>query len=72
MQMVLTRAITKEECPWLVRDLKPGEVFHYVGSFPGYTSGSDVLKHTTLFSVEEGKLPYFELPITALRARGCD
>jgi hypothetical protein len=59
----LTRDVTKDECDWLKRDFKQGEI---VQLYTGYTYG--VINHKVgVACCIDGKTPFFELPRTALR-----
>jgi hypothetical protein len=60
--LVLTRAVTVEECHWLDRDFAEGEmVYEYTGAVYGCITDSGVACSLT------GDTPFFELPIDALR-----
>ena len=60
-KLMLTRDVTREECPWLSRDIKEGEdVFMY----QGYTYGC-IAEGVAVCEVE-GELPFFELPSDSL------
>lgn len=58
---VLTRGVTREECPWLSRDFKAGE---RVKPFNRPTYGC-IGPSGTACSVD-GDYPFFELPTDAL------
>ena len=58
----LTRAVTREECPWLHRDFAEGEtVYDYHGPTYGAISPAG-----RAVSEEPGKTPFLEIPRAAL------
>lgn len=59
----LTRDVTRNECHWLERDFKAGEI---VQLYRGYTYGCIDHKNGIACSVD-GKTPFFQLPRTALK-----
>lgn len=60
-QFELTRDVTQEECHWLSRSFKAGEVVH---RYDGCTYGC--VGAGVACSVD-GETPFFELPRNALR-----
>lgn len=65
---VVTRNVTREECPWLSSDLAEGDlIWPYTGYTYGVLSSSGVAA-----TVEPGKTPFFEVPVDAVRMVGVD
>jgi hypothetical protein len=63
---VLTRNVTKKECPWLDRPFKKNEtVFEYTGCTYGCISWNG-----TAFTEKENETPFFELPNDAVCLHG--
>jgi len=60
--MRLTRDVTMEECKWLHRDLKKGEL---VAQYKGHTYGC-ISPSGIACTEREGEWPFFELPEDAL------
>ena len=58
---ILSRDVTIEECGWLDKDMKKGEVVFF---YSGYTYGC--INEGTAVTKEDGVLPFFELPDDAL------
>ncbi len=58
---VLNRAVTKEECPWLNKDLKKGKVVY---KYTGYTYGC--IGRGVAVSDKPGKTPFYEVPHSAV------
>ena len=62
MELWLRRAVTREECNWLERDLAVGErVFAYRGATYGCISHKGMA-----VTLQKDKTPFFELPLDAL------
>lgn len=62
MKFVLTRNVTKKECPWLDKGFKKGdEVYRYDGPTYGVISFGGIA-----CTLEDGKIPFFELPTDAI------
>ena len=59
----LTRDVTLNECNWLDRDYKKGEI---VFEYPLYTYGC-VSNHGVACSEKDSESPFFELPTDALK-----
>lgn len=59
----LTRNVTLNECDWLNRDYKKGEI---VFEYPLYTYGT-VSNKGVACSEKDSESPFFELPIDALK-----
>lgn len=65
--MILARAITKTECPWLDADLPEGTVVH---RYDGCTYGC--IGAGIAVSKEPGKTPFFEIPRDAVAVSSPD
>lgn len=65
MMLRLKRLVTTDECPWLDRDFKQGEIVH---QYTGYTYGC-ISPHGVGCSERDGETPFFELPSDALERR---
>jgi hypothetical protein len=63
MKLILTRDVSRLECPWLDADMVKGQS---VWTYEGCTYGC-VSSNGRAVSKEEGKTPFFELPRDALR-----
>jgi len=62
----ITRALTKEECPWLDEPIKEGAlVFRYDGCTYGCVSGSGIA-----VTERPDKTPFFEVPQDAVELAG--
>ncbi len=62
MKMQLIRNVTTNECGWLNKSLKKGEiVYRYMGNTFGCISSDGVA-----VSIEKDKKPFFELPENAV------
>lgn len=59
--MILSRAVTKAECPWLDEDLPAGLVVH---KFTGCTYGC--IGAGIAVTRESGEHPFFEVPCDAV------
>lgn len=60
-KLILTREVTPDECHWLDRPFKKGEVIH---TFSGYTYGC--ISDGVACSLDGGT-PFFELPADAVQ-----
>jgi len=67
-RIVLGRDVTKNECPWLGRDLKKGEVLY---RYRGETYGC-ILPGSMVCTHEFDELPFFEIPLDAVDHIGPD
>lgn len=66
MELQLKRDVTKEECSWLEKDLKKGDiVYKYTKHTYGAISPTGIA-----CSKEEGKDPFFEVPVDAFKLEG--
>lgn len=64
--LTVIRDVTRKECPWLDNDIVAGtKVFAYWGCTYGCISPSG-----RAVSLEQGKEPFMEIPVDALRADG--
>lgn len=63
-KLIVTRNVTKEECPWLDQDIRKGTIVY---SYPGYTYGC-IGPHGMAVSHEYDTTPFFELPRVVLEA----
>ena len=60
--LILTRDVTRNECPWLLRDIKEGESFY---RYDNHTYGC--IAPTGVAVTAKGCTPFFELPADALK-----
>lgn len=63
---VLTRNVTKKECPWLDKAFKKGAVVY---EYDGYTYGC-ISWNGKAFTEKENETPFFELPNDAVSQHG--
>lgn len=62
-KLITTRKVTKEECPWLDKDIEEGStVYEYFGCTYGCISSGIAV------SAVDGVDPFFEIPHDAARA----
>jgi hypothetical protein len=62
MKYILTRDVTKNECPWLDRDYKKGDVVYF---YNGCTYGCITLTGEP-FTKNPDQTPFLELPRVAV------
>ena len=60
--IILSRDVTKEECAWLEKDYKKGEVIY---KYHGHTYGC-IGPEGMACSKEYGEDPFFEIPLDAI------
>ncbi len=60
-QGMIVRRISRRECPWLERDLRPGSVVYKYG---GPTYG--VIARGIAVSDRPGETPFYEVPLDAV------
>lgn len=66
-KIVLDRAVTKEECPWLSEDLPEGGVYYLSSRFDyGVCSPSGIM----VGKDPGGDYPHFEVPLSAVKYLG--
>jgi len=58
MKYILSRDVTIDECNWLSRNFKKGDIVYY---FSGFTYGC-CSSAGLPFTIEDGETPFFELP----------
>jgi len=58
MKFILTRDVTRDECSWLYRNFKKGDIVYY---YSGFTYGS-CSSAGLPFTIEDCETPFFELP----------
>lgn len=61
--LILTRDVTVDECPWLDRDLKAGDV---LWSYDAYTYGC-VSPGGIAVTAKAAETPFFEVPADAVK-----
>lgn len=61
-ELITTRLVTMEECPWLDDDVEQGTVVHRYSGVTYGVIGPDGVAVT----LQPHKLPFFELPRAAL------
>jgi hypothetical protein len=62
MKNILIRDVTQEECSWLDRDYKKGEVVY---EYYGYTYGC--IGRGVAFTETSNETPFFELPRNSVK-----
>jgi hypothetical protein len=68
-RIVLGRNLTRDECPWLDRDLKKGDVVY---RFLKTTYQCINTENGIACSYEPGEHPFFEIPLDAIDHIGPD